>query len=78
MIRRSASERRTTGSGGQVMTMEREISVGDELPDTVEIESFLTRSIPKCRKSAVAGKHRSRSRCLSGRPGRTPCIEVIR
>ncbi|ARQ00740.1 DUF1236 domain-containing protein [Pseudorhodoplanes sinuspersici] len=40
VIRRGATERRTTGSGGQVTTMDREIVVGDELPETVEIESF--------------------------------------
>jgi hypothetical protein len=40
VIRRSATDRRTTGSGGGVATMEREIVVGDELPDTVEVESF--------------------------------------
>ena len=40
VIRRSATERRTTGSASAVTTMEREYVVGDELPDTIEIESF--------------------------------------
>ena len=40
VIRRSATERRTTGTGGRGVTMDREIVIGEELPETIEIESF--------------------------------------
>lgn len=77
VIRRSALQRETTGSGSMT-TIDREIEVGDDLPDTVEFESFpeaVYSEVPEIRSYRYIVRDRD---IYLVEPGERRVIEVIR
>lgn len=77
VIRSSAMQRRTTGSG-RAVTIDREVEVGDDLPETLEFESFpetIYTEIPEIRSYRYIVRDRD---IYLVEPGERRVIEIIR